>query len=299
MGWAPVQVKGITPGRLAARCGRAWWVSSSRARWTLATATNLETVTPAMARAMLECNTKNRRMRPSWVKFLARCITEDRWHVTHQGIAFNGDGTLLDGQHRLAAIVQANKPVKVMVTRGLDCDAMYAIDGGKTRDICDIAGPLGLGLDLGRDTVATARAMLASGVDPSKLNITREEVLQFITENQEAVAFANRVVAKNTGVTHACVRGAVGRAWYTADRDRLEEFGAAYCTGVTNGPQDSAAAILRTAYLRDRRSFGSRAGRSSLYRKTQAALRAFLQRRPVTKLYEAESELFPIPHDED
>jgi hypothetical protein len=35
--------------------------------------------------------------------------------VTHQGIAFDTQGVLVDGQHRLAAIIEADRPVELTV----------------------------------------------------------------------------------------------------------------------------------------------------------------------------------------
>jgi hypothetical protein len=260
--------------------------------------TTLETITPARAKTMLDHNTKNRALRPAWVRALARCITEGRWHVTHQGIAFNGDGSLLDGQHRLEAVVLANKPAKMLVTRGLTCESMYAIDGGKTRSVCDIAGPLGLGLDISKDVAAVARMMMVGFWDGTKTSATRQDVVEFLIANHEAITFAVRVIPKGSGVAHSCIRAVVGRAWYAGDVARLEQFGDAYSSGITNGPNDGAAALLRTTYLRDRKGFGGPSGRRILYRKASAAVRAFLQRRPMTKLYEAESEVFLLPEEQ-
>ena len=45
--------------------------------------------------------------------------------TTHQGIAFDENGVLQDGQHRLCAIVSANKPVDMMVTSGLSPDNFF------------------------------------------------------------------------------------------------------------------------------------------------------------------------------
>lgn len=64
--------------------------------------------------------------------------------TTHQGIAFNDRDELIDGQHRLSAIVMANVPVRMMVTFGLPSavegkkvTTMDAVDRGATRSVAD------------------------------------------------------------------------------------------------------------------------------------------------------------------
>lgn len=108
--------------------------------------TDIETISPAIAKEYLDKNTLNRKLRPNLVDHYANLIHADQWLLTHQGIAFDSDGRLLDGQHRLAAIHRADKPVTMMVTRGLPPEAknhlgsiptMDVIDSGSNRSVAD------------------------------------------------------------------------------------------------------------------------------------------------------------------
>ena len=58
--------------------------------------------------------------------------------ITHQAIAFSESGRLLDGQHRLHAIVLANKPVTMLVAKNLNENTFSAIDCGVKRTIGDL-----------------------------------------------------------------------------------------------------------------------------------------------------------------
>lgn len=98
------------------------------------------TITPEMATSFLERNTKNRPVRKSVVNFLKNSILRGEWLITHQGIAFDEHGTLIDGQHRLLAIVSANTPVEAMVTWGIQRDAFSVIDTITPRKISDLLG---------------------------------------------------------------------------------------------------------------------------------------------------------------
>jgi hypothetical protein len=93
----------------------------------------IKLVTPEMAKEFLLCNEQNRRVRSSWVNYLAFCIKNDEWKLTHQGIAFSECGRLLDGQHRLMAIVKADIAVSLMVTYGWNPLIFSAVDNALRR----------------------------------------------------------------------------------------------------------------------------------------------------------------------
>lgn len=102
--------------------------------------TRYELITPDIARHYLTMNTSNRPIRPSTVKSLSKAIERGEWIVTHQGIAFSKNGRLLDGQHRLKAIVEANIPVVMAVTNGLDDESFMVVDRHQRRSTADSLG---------------------------------------------------------------------------------------------------------------------------------------------------------------
>lgn len=101
--------------------------------------TKLEWMTPKRAQDILvSCNTNNRDVRSDHVNFLASLIESGRWFITHQGIAFDKNGRLVDGQHRLMAIVKSNMRVPILVTNNLEEESYNYIDIGNKRNQCDI-----------------------------------------------------------------------------------------------------------------------------------------------------------------
>ena len=96
-----------------------------------------ELITPDMARTYLERNARNRPVTKNTVETYAQAMRQGKWRRTHQGIAFGADGNLYDGQHRLSAIVMANVPVNLLVTRGLPPEAREEIDTGRRRTAND------------------------------------------------------------------------------------------------------------------------------------------------------------------
>lgn len=92
-----------------------------------------------MAREILsQHNDNNRNISRNNVRFLTKQILEGEWKLTNQGIGIAKSGRLLDGQHRLQAIIEANQPVQMYVMRDLDEGVFNVIDQGKKRSPGDI-----------------------------------------------------------------------------------------------------------------------------------------------------------------
>lgn len=97
-----------------------------------------EEVTPDLAKEYLTLNKENRPLSPTKVEEWAKEMKQGKWKETHQGIAFDWDGNLLDGQHRLAAIVMSGRTIKLMITANLDPETYRVIDDGMARDSKDL-----------------------------------------------------------------------------------------------------------------------------------------------------------------
>lgn len=117
-------------------------------------------ITPSQAAALLAKNTPlNRKVRKTHVEALTGAIRRGEWRVTHQGIALAPDGSLLDGQHRLHAIIAAGIPVTMLVSFDVPADSFAVMDGESVpRSVSDR-------IHASKDSVAVARlALLAMGV---------------------------------------------------------------------------------------------------------------------------------------
>jgi hypothetical protein len=244
----------------------------------------MELITPAKAEELLRQNTRNRRLRKGLVDQYARDMSAGRWRKTHQGIAINCDGTILDGQHRLHAIIQSGVAVEMLVARGVPSSSQLEMDGGAVRTASDV-----LTIDSGEivtpSVVAIAKATteLCGGFKV----MTRSEVANTIASLRNGIDFVEPFLAtKQRGVTSAPVWAAVAIAWfYVDDLDRLHEF-----CNVLSGREmaatdgDRAAVVLRELLLRTGAKSG-RQWRSDAFKKTQRAIVAFMARHDIGKLY--------------
>jgi len=98
----------------------------------------VQIVTPKKAAEYLERNTTNRPLSQRTVREFAQAMRRGEWRVTHQGIAFDTTGALVDGQHRLAAIVEADTPVQVTVFTEVPVGAFDVLDTGRRRKAADV-----------------------------------------------------------------------------------------------------------------------------------------------------------------
>jgi hypothetical protein len=106
------------------------------------------TITPEIAKNILnEGNYDNRNIRKGHVQNLASRILRGEWKLTPQGIILHTSGRLLDGQHRLLAIVQADTPVTTTVFTVSDESVFKTLDQGAKRSMADISGVDGRVMD--------------------------------------------------------------------------------------------------------------------------------------------------------
>lgn len=97
----------------------------------------IKVITPEYADRLLEKNTSNRNLRRDHVTNLARDMAEGAWRLNNDAICIANDGTLLNGQHRLNAIIKSGKPIKMLVAEGFSPDTYKVLDGGAKRSVAD------------------------------------------------------------------------------------------------------------------------------------------------------------------
>lgn len=96
-------------------------------------------ITPSIAKKYLEANVKNRRIRTPIVTRYANDMTSGKWKEdTAEVIKISKTGIILDGQHRLAALIKANVSISFHVATSLDDNVFDVLDTGSNRSAGDI-----------------------------------------------------------------------------------------------------------------------------------------------------------------
>lgn len=110
--------------------------------------------TPDMARALLKRNASNRKLNDTNWQVIKRHIEEGLWYFNGDTVKVSPEGDLLDGQHRLRAIIEANKACLLTIVTGVPREAFAYIDTmRKLRSYGDVVHLKGSGkyqVDVGR-----------------------------------------------------------------------------------------------------------------------------------------------------
>ena len=251
----------------------------------------LLTVTPDMAKEWLRSNNFNRPLKPRLVDNYVRQILAGNWRRTHQGIAFDNQGVIIDGQHRLHAIIRTGRAMPMLVFLNEKQSVHESIDNGKTRSLLDVVR-----LELHDNTIkgkhiGVLKAMWAGRFCKNQNDMTAAEVGNLLRRFNDAVRFAVDI-ADAPGMNDTVVLGIIARAYNTVSQDKLIEF----CRILRGYDSDHPTAELILEYrnwllkLRDRQE----ATRRDVYKRTELVLSAFLRGATTCDLFRDCKELYPI-----
>ena len=246
------------------------------------------TVTPDLAEQWLKANTSNRKPRKDAIRRYARDMAAGRWLFNPQPVSFGTDGTIIDGQHRLMAIVSSGATVTLTVWFDVPIGSRAGMDDGITRSLSDIS-------NMTKNQSAVTHSMMR-GPARKTLVSTKQERLSFFARYQSQI---ERVISffpsTMRGVTQASVLGAIARAsLYMKDADV-----ARFCEVLWSGMGDQGTRDLTVIKLRDRLLMSDvrRASQPEYAAMTLAALRAFDENRAISKIYAIDTDPFPLPTD--
>lgn len=220
-------------------------------------------VTPELAAEWLKRNVRNRPCTVDTVAAYARDMRAGHWAATHQGLAFNDRDELIDGQHRLAAVLLAGVPVRMMVT--FDLPAQVAGQAATTMDSIDRGKPRSLAHQLALQhglkeasliaAVATQVAALCSGERTRRLSVA--QALAVYHEFQASTQFIIEHRCKSHGFRSAGLLAAFVLAHATEAGKIAPLFDAFNDTAVALAP-GSPLAKLRAFITSDEASLMSR-----------------------------------------
>jgi hypothetical protein len=249
-------------------------------------------VTPEAAGKWLEHNYNGQR-RIQWerVTRYAEDMAAGKWIVTHQGIAFAPDGTLLDGQHRLWAIVQTERPMNMYVVRNASPESYGMLDQGFGRSISTASGNQWSSVE-----VAVGRAMVVGMSGRHRKTESPAVMLDFMERHGQRIrdirAFSGRT-GRVTSWMRPSVVAALARASYHLPMATVERFVVAASAGIVTGDRDVAALLLRD-WAAGHTARGDD-GRWEMYRRAAWAIEVFAAGRKVERLNMVAEDPFPLP----
>tara|TARA_R100000781_G_scaffold40420_2_gene27979 strand:- start:754 stop:1737 length:984 start_codon:yes stop_codon:yes gene_type:complete len=94
----------------------------------------IELISPEKAKNYLTCNFKNNRIvKKMWIKELATLMRKKEFYLSWDCLCFNENGILINGQHRLHAVIESNQTVAFCVVRNMPHKVAKLLDNGKKR----------------------------------------------------------------------------------------------------------------------------------------------------------------------
>jgi len=99
--------------------------------------TKTEKVDSKRARELLATMRHNRKVTRTVVEDYARQMREGLWRSTSQGLIIDWNNQLMNGQHRLLAVVESGVTIEVDVTYGEDPENFMVLDKHRKRDLRD------------------------------------------------------------------------------------------------------------------------------------------------------------------
>lgn len=259
-----------------------------------------EMITPDMASAYLKRNKCNRPLRQNTIKRYSRDMKAGHWELTHQGIAFDKKGNLIDGQHRMHAIIMADCPVAIVVARHVDPKANIGIDSGYNRNSIDVLHFRGIQADFLSMGVSKWMSFnVSEGVKALK-DSTKSERIDFYLKHREAISAIVSIFQKGKilpRIRLSCIVAVFVRAYYTTkDKLKLEHAAEVLKTGM--GGEEERWLIMLRNYLYYLKSVSAEDIRCEIYLKTERALHAYLNGEEVVgNLRPTSKELFPLPDE--
>lgn len=260
-------------------------------------------VTPAIAADWLENrNIGNRSKSAVTARRYGRLLQAKRWKCTHQGVAFNRDGFLIDGQHRLMAIVATGIAIKLFVipfVEGMDEETFDVLDSGHRRQAAQL-------LDGPGATARAAAARYLGVVDDSfgpehkivqdilATSVETADVLEVVKDWPELMAWASVVgnANKNAHIPPGPHLAVLAQAERSPHRDQIESWLEGINSGAGLGSQDPRL-LVRNRFISGTRIAQGQVGQCRAYRLLVKAWNAHATGRGLGVLKASESEARP------
>ena len=249
--------------------------------------TEVVNISPVMAEKWLKKNMINRPISKSRVDSYAIDMKRGCWELNGEGIRFDEDGRLIDGQHRLSAIVKSNTVVTMVVTKGISKDVTL-YDRGRNRSESDSLVIGGMDRTIANKNVCGA-AKLHFYNQTRIPNVPFSFVKTFLEDNYTVFADVADICKKGGQVNTK--NGAFMLAYYYAlasgvPIETVTEFNKVVCLGFYEGEDKTAAIVLRNDILAGKLSAGGdRVNRLQLCFAVERAIYDFVHKKTRTRTY--------------
>lgn len=244
-------------------------------------------VDPELAKFLLDCiqPEKQRNFRQRYAKVLAVQMKNNKWLDNPTPICFDTKGALIDGQHRLWAIVESNTPVNMSIATGCPDDIIKVLDCGKSRSISDRL-KIAFSIPSCEIKAAAYRCFVVIVTGEHNINFTIS-CAEYIHKKYGKIV--EDIILKKTKIKNMNSGYLYGALAFCsiAYPDEMSEFIDQFLSGV-NLVEDSPAFLLRNFFLQGKHSFGATGGawmnKNTIYSICWTAMN-FINNQKVTRIF--------------
>lgn len=191
----------------------------------------VEVITLAYAKQLLEQNPTNRPISEKTVQRYANDMKAGRWLNNGQSIVVAENGELLDGQHRLHAIIVAQTPISALVVRNVPRNTFATMDSGKPRSLADVLAIEGY--DHANTLAAAARLVYNYVAGVTLQNAPTKAALNgFILKHTYCAEAVKLVTGGKTNFPKGALAAVV---WLGNERGTLSEEAQQFVEGLVYG----------------------------------------------------------------
>lgn len=260
----------------------------------------VESINPEKAKAYLSMSKGNRKLAPAVVKMFARDMASGNWKCTHQAIAFDENGVLIDGHHRLSAVIKAGVNVNMLVARNVPHDTIEYVDTGRCRSLRDtlyyVDGFESPALR-NSNTLATLKLAVQYGYksDWQLSNAERMAFLEHFKKEFEMLYSAS--ISRHDPSMTAPIRAGLFAGLLCGEKyEDIYNFCSVWSNSDTRGCEDRNYTVILNLrrQLDNAKLKRMKIARDKQYSMAQNALWNFINNTPVRTVKETETPRYPI-----
>ena len=209
--------------------------------------THKGTITPEKANLLLKrCNKNNRRLNKAHVETLKRDMESGNWYNDTSYIGFDGNGTLVNGQHRLKALAESNVE-SVVLKFDFDSEQHISMDTGMNRTYASTAS---ISKKMGLEVMpANFKTIIMAGLKLTnpKIKLSNSELVNYWSKYKEQINICNDNKLFDLGkINSASVKASILWAYLSGvDIQSLSHFAEVLRNGITKSDFDIPIIRLR------------------------------------------------------
>lgn len=259
------------------------------------------TLTPELAKELLKKNKNNRKLNKAHVNRLSDEMSQGNWSYTGDAIKISSADLLVDGQHRLEAVIDSGVSIDIELITGVNTDSFSKIDSGLKRTAGQVV-QMG-GIKNPNNVAAIAKIMLNikdNGGLNRKFSVTPKRYSNCLISN-EAASICHDIEASGiiTKMRREKINTPTQAAMFWLYTNNDKELVARFVDHISNGlftSQDDPCKRLKDKLI-DMRGSTSMTFATTAMALTFKAWNAFICGAKVKRLSYSLDQDFPMPKE--